>query len=266
MHEEVRLGYLQAMGITVWQPRQALANAADLPLLPLDVSPAPGGEAVEAVREEAEQVEQAPSSPSEVLVQRDPVTQAGHAPPLAPPPSQTQRQTDTDTDTDTEPQAVALAPFYLQLWLAGPVALLVEIDEPGLEKATAPYRLLVDILRAAELPDKPVLFSDFQWPLTRNPQFDRSAAAASQALAAFVQARLEEQSVLSLGCFGERCGLLAETDQSLASELVGREIALDGLPPAWLGASLETLLREPSEKARLWKLLKRVMPRWMNQE
>lgn len=260
MHEEVRLAYLQAMGITVWQAREALPKAADLPGLTEDVLPTHGGETDEVVPGEDEQVMAAPSSPSEKLVQRDSVTETGHAAP----PSQTQRQ--ARTNADTERQSPVLTPFYLQLWLAGPVAVLIEIDEPGLEKATAPYRLLVDILRAAQLPDKPVLFADFQWPLTRNPQFDRSAAAASQALTAFVQARLEEQSVRSLGCLGSRCGLLAETDPSLAVQLLGREIALDGLPPAWLGASLETLLREPFEKARLWKLLKRVMPRWTNQE
>lgn len=258
MREEVRLAYLQAMGVIAWQPREALVNAADLPIPALDTVPTSTSEVFAEVHKKDETGYQAPLDSSVMSGQREPVIEAAYAPPLtAPQPLD---------GAAPEPQAVALAPFYLQLWLAGPCAVLVEINEPGLEKATAPYHLLCDILRAAQLPDRPVLFADFQWPLTRNPQFDRSAAAASQALAAFVQARLEDQSVLSLGCFGGRCGLLAETDEALAEQLVGREIALDGLPPAWLGASLETLLREPSEKGRLWKLLKRVMPRWTNQE
>lgn len=261
MREEVRLAYLQAMGITAWQPRQALASAADVPVLPVDAVSAPARDAVKNVYEEDQTAGPASSNRRAMPAQREPLAHAEHAPPIAPQPSHTQQR-----QADSAPQATALTPFYLQLWLAGPVALLIEIDEPGLEKSTAPYRLLCDILRAVQLPDKPLLFADFKWPLARNPQLDRSAVAASQALTAFVQARLEEQSVLSLGCLGGRCGLLAETDEALAEQLVGREIALEELPPAWLGASLETLLRQPSEKARLWKLLKRVMPRWTNQE
>ncbi|WP_157718177.1 energy transducer TonB [Halopseudomonas xinjiangensis] len=174
--------------------------------------------------------------------------------------------TEMEAVTKAQPSSPALAPFYLQLWLAGPCALLLEVSEPGLEKATAPYRLLADILRAAGLPDRPALFADFQWPLTRNPQFDRSAEAASQALIAFVQARLEDQSVVSIGCFGERCALLADADASTPERLFGREEALDGLAPAWFAAGLEQLPSVPSEKIKLWKLLKRVMPRWKERE
>lgn len=261
MQEDVRLAYLQAMGIIAWQPRQAMSDAADVRLLSSGAVAAPSSGALETLSEEGDDTQAAIIS-NLTPAQDEPVRPAENAPALAPPMPQPEplRQAAADPDVAT------LAPFYLQLWLAGPCALLVEINEPGLEKATAPYQLLCDILRAARLPDKPVLFADFQWPLTRNPQFDRSAAAASQAMAAFIQARLEEQSVLSLGCLGQRCGLLVETDQARAAQLLGREIALDGMPPVWLGAGLETMLREPSEKARLWKLLKRVMPRWTNQE
>ncbi|WP_304641727.1 hypothetical protein [Pseudomonas sp.] len=159
------------------------------------------------------------------------------------------------------PSLPAVAPFYLQLWQAGSCAVLMEIDEPGLEPGTAPHRLFSDILRAAELP-APRLLADFRWPLIRN-QADRSAASASLGLQAFVQARLEEWPVRSLGCFGGMAALLAEGDVDQARLLSGREEALEGLPPTWFSAGFYELMAQPQAKARLWKLIKRVKSRWM---
>lgn len=138
--------------------------------------------------------------------------------------------------------------------------MLLEIDEPGLEAGTAAYRLFNDILRAADLP-APHLLADFRWPLIRN-QADRSGAAASLGLQAFVQARLEERAMLSLGCFGSMATLLAEGDVDKARLLYGREEAIEGLPPVWFSPGLEQLMSEPQLKARLWTLIKRIKSRW----
>ena len=260
MHERTRLSYLEALGVVSWAPREPLPNAAPSPL----ASP---GEPESAGARMGEEAPAQIAVPPEQARPREPVaplldagdaaaTIAASAPVVAP------SAPAVPSTPPPQPASPALAPFYLQLWLAGPCALLLQISEPGLEKATAPYRLLCDILRAAGLPATPVLFADFQWPLTRNPQFDRSALAASQALTAFVQARLEDQAVVSIGCLGERCVLLADAAPEAAGHLSGREEAVEGLAPVWFAASLEVLLASASEKAKLWRLLKRVMPRW----
>lgn len=252
MHERSRLAYLDALGVVSWVPRERVSHAAERP--PAQ-PPSPDIAPSSAVEAEPMVVE---SPPLVSLAAEQPVVdRSGEA-------SSPERVSEPE-----HPQPAAqgihsptMAPFYLQLWLAGPCALLLQISEPGLEKATKPYRLLTDILRAAGLPDHPVLFADFQWPLTRNPQFDRGAVAASQALSAFVQARLEDQAVVSIGCFGSRCTLLADADPTAGERLMGREEAIDGLAPVWFAAGLEELMGSAAEKTKLWTLLKRVMPRW----
>jgi hypothetical protein len=255
MQEHSRLAYLDALGVVSWVPRERLVNAVARPMVTVEESTSfVADQALPAVDEAAlvpeEPVEPQPSVDM-ARVRKDSPAVDKRASSRSPSPGQA-----------LLPASPALAPFYLQLWLAGPCALLLEISEPGLEKATAPYRLLTDILRAAGLPGSPVLLADFQWPLTRNPQFDRSAVAASQALSAFVQARLEGKAVVSIGCLGQRGALLAEADPDVATRLSGREEALEGLAPVWFAASLEALLVSAGEKAKLWTLLKRVMPRW----
>jgi hypothetical protein len=156
----------------------------------------------------------------------------------------------------------SVTPFYLQLWIAGPCALLLEITDPGLEKGTSEHNLLCDILRAAGLPPSPRLQADFRWPLSRNPQVARSAEAASEAMQAFMQARLEHQQVSSIACFGAMAGLLATNDPESAAALVGTEQVIEQLGVGWFAPGIETMLREPEQKASLWRLLQRVMPRW----
>lgn len=261
MRESVRLAYLEAMGVTGWVPAMALAHAArrappepeELVVLAPDVAP----------------VAQPENSPATAAPVVSPVATGLVRPELprvksavSVPRSEPQPEPEVVAVEQPVPEAQAVAPFYLQLWLAGPCALLIEIADPGLEKGTPEYHLLADILRAAGLPTTPRLYADFRWPLSRNPQVARSAAAASEALQVFMQARLEQNPAVSIGCFGPRSGLLAESNPELAAELCGREEALDELGPAWFAADLQTLMRTPEEKAKLWQLLQRVMPRW----
>ncbi len=264
MHESTRLAYLDAMGVISWVPREQTTDSSAA-----SVPPGAQSELVQGPAELSPVVQSSEHIAADVADAKQPEQRVQPAPlaTLATPDEAAEQPfSQPEAEARVRSGSPALAPFYLQLWLAGPCALLLEISEPGLEKATAPYRLLTDILRAAGLPDRPVLFADFQWPLTRNPQFDRSAEAASQALTAFVQARLEDQAIVSLGCFGERCALLVDADRSASERLSGREEAVEGLAPAWFCAGLEQLLSAPSEKITLWKLLRRVMPRWKEQE
>jgi len=258
MQEDARLAYLEAMGITNWMPRQELCGVpARAPYtMPVVVAPErvlatlaprhsvpepvsnPTAKAAEAVRQlRADTAEQKTAPVVAVPTVAAPIEQPL---PVAPP----------------------IEPFYLQLWLAGPCALLTEAPEPGLESAMPAFHLLQDILRAVGLPSRPRLLADFRWPLSRNPQLDRSADGAHRGLLAFMQGRLEGQELVSLGCFGPATGLLVETDISKTVHLQGREVALDALPAAWFAADLEVLMREPQHKALLWTQLRRIKARW----
>ena len=264
MLESTRLDYLAAMGVVGWVPRHPLSHAAfrlppELPEIveerqdhvqipqsaTMDV---PATQSTSAAASGLESV-RARINARPVSVEQKPIT-AAEQPVTAPPVAEAVAKTPP------------LAPFYLQLWMAGPCALLIETPEPGLESASPGLRLLQDILRAVRLPQAPHLYADFQWPMTRNPQFDRSAPAASLALQAFMQGRLESEAVLSIGCFGIYPQLLLGPELDKPAQLAGSEQTLEHLPPAWFAPDLETLMGNPGSKAQLWQQLKRIMPRW----
>lgn len=269
MLESTRLDYLAAMGVVGWVPREPLAlaafrlppeipepepgleEAAEAPLreaAPAPVaSPAPRNSpdgrpqaAVEQIRASINARSGRPSQPAVAA----PVLEASPAPIAAQEPR--------------EP----IASFYLQLWLAGPLALLVEAHEPGLESASPELALLNDILRAVKLPTVARPLADFQWPLNRNPQFDRSAPAAHRALLVFLQGRLENREVVSIGCFGRSPRLLAGPEYAAGEDMPEGEGVLDGLAPVWYAPALGELMAQPQRKAPLWHQLQRIMRRW----
>ncbi|WP_150304128.1 superantigen-like protein SSL4 [Pseudomonas saliphila] len=255
MLEQTRLSYLEAMGVANWMPRAVLANAAQR--VPADVPPPPL---------QAAPVSEPPEKPTSALIAPEVVAPPArkHIPIPVPRPGATSRpavESPPEPAQQTAP-AVPVGPFYVQLWLAGPCALLIETQEPGLESASPTFRLLNEILRAAELPTPARLYADFHWPLTRNRQLDNSAVAASQGLQAFMQARLESQQIDSIGCFGAHTVLLSDPDAEAIADLAGRVESIDQLPPAWFVPSLEGLMAEPEAKRRLWHFLKRIKAQW----
>ena len=259
MLESTRLDYLAAMGVTGWVPRQALPNVPFR--IPADI-PAP--EPVEAQEAEVLPASRNSSSTSEVPSSSISSSRAAEVRSrLTGMPRQPEQAEPAPVKATPPVQSLPpLEPFYLQLWIAGPCALLLEVEEPGLESASSELRLLKDILRAVNLPVTPHLQSDFRWPLTRNPQFDRSAPAASLALQAFMTGRLEGQSVLSVGCFGRKTRLLLGTGWDEEASEDEAERTLEGLPPAWFTFSLAELMENSKNKARLWQQLRRIMSRW----
>lgn len=256
MQEQTRLAYLEAIGITNWMPRKALSG------VPMRVSYTLPVEAQEPQLLASQPGIENPL-PSSSRISKPVVKLAVAVEQLRTESAQAKTAPVADEPIE-RPALIAapVAPFYLQLWLAGPCALLTEAPEPGLESATPAFQLLQDILRAVGLPPRPKLLADFRWPLSRNPQLDRSAEAANRGLLAFMQGRLDGQELVSLGCFGPATGLLVETDMAKVDQLSGREIALDDLPAAWFAADLELLMREPQRKAALWAQLRRVKSRW----
>lgn len=263
MLESTRLDYLAAMGVVGWVPRRPLNHAAFR--LPPELP--------EVMEEPEQQARVAHSTAMEAPATQSISAANGlesvRARLNVRPSKSEQKQSPAVQQAVTElpaaepaVKAAPLASFYLQLWMAGPCALLIETPEPGLESASPGLRLLKDILRAVRLPQTPHLYADFQWPLNRNPQFDRSAPAASLALQAFMQGRLESEAVLSIGCFGVYPRLLLGSELDGLDHIAGTEQTLEHLPPAWFAPDLETLMSNAGSKAQLWQQLKRIMPRW----
>lgn len=265
MQESTRLDYLAAMGVVNWVPRHPLAHAAfRLPaqLPELIAEPEPAAQVI--TRPATTTVPPQPPQPKAAVNAADAIRAR-----IGIGPGKTEQAPAATTDTPMaapvivpEVRSAPLEPFFLQLWMAGPCALLIETPEPGLESASPALQLLKDILRAVQLPQVPHLFADFQWPLNRNLQLDRSAAAASLALQAFMQGRLENEAMVSIGCFGTYPRLLLGPDWENLDLSSGSEQLLEALPPAWFAPSLEELMDAPENKAQLWQQLKRIMSRW----
>lgn len=271
MQEMRRQAYLQVLGVTSWVPRQLLSGAAKgrRPLLAAvqDEQPAP---AIEATQQPAQEAKEQPPVAPRNESGADAVRQAMLAPrpavksPTAQAESAAEAVGPASESQSTSAAVPACAPFSAQLWLAGPCALLLEVPVQGLGARSPAARLLADILRAVQLPAPAQFIADFKWPLTSNAQFEQSEAAAHQALQAFVEGRLEQYSVVSLGSFGQYAGLLAKASVTEVGAAIGREEALDNLPPAWFAPGLDDLLQSPAGKAELWALLQRVMVRWQS--
>lgn len=266
MLESTRLDYLAAMGVVNWVPRHPLAHAGyRIPaLLPeIAVEQTETAPTVTTPKQVAKKVPAGnPARAVEaVRAQINPRQNKSAA-------TQAVAKEQANSPSIVEPvvEAPPLEPFYLQLWLAGPCALLIETPEPGLESACPGMRLLKDILRAVQLPPVPRLHSDFRWPLNRNPQFDRSALTASLALQAFMQGRLESEAVVSIGCFGKHSKLLFGSDLDKWDSTAGAEQALEHLPAAWFAPDLESLMSDARSKAQLWQQLKRIMRRWQAEQ
>lgn len=255
MQESTRLDYLAAIGVVGWVPRQPLPHAAfrippELPTVPVEVEPSAEVAAAPSAKPLG-----SPKAGGAVASARAKIVVRPVKPDPVPAPVIAQV-------VERAIKPVPLESFYLQLWMAGPCALLIETPEPGLESASPGLRLLKDILRAVRLPQTPHLYADFQWPLNRNPQFDRSANAASLALQAFMQGRLESEPAVSIGCFGTYPRLLLGPELEGQDLPYGREEALEHLPPAWFAPDLDSLMKSSSSKAQLWQQLKRIMSRW----
>lgn len=263
MLESTRLDYLAAMGVIGWVPRQPLSHAAFRlpPELP-EVSDAQRDQelANEAAAASLPARQSLPVANGLETVWAKLNARPGKTEQTIPPAEQA--SVSAPPAVEPEVKAAPLASFYLQLWMAGSCALLIETPEPGLESASPGLRLLKDILRAVRLPQVPHLYADFQWPLTRNPQVDRSAPAASLALQAFMQGRLESEPVVSIGCFGTYPRLLLGPEMERLEDIDGSEQTIENLPPAWFAPDLEALMADARSKAQLWQQLKRIMSGW----
>ena len=250
------------MQVASWLPRVELPFAA--PSRPEVLQPEPEPTPVEPAVVEPPRVEQAQAAPEAATVARPKI----EVPRPAAQPRQAAAPSSVEVEESSEQTPAKVAPvapprFALQLLRAGACALLVELPtgEP-LQGRDPAYLLLKDLLRAAGLPDSPLLIGEpVRWPLLARGTIDQGPQAALEYVQGFVGARLEEQEPCT--CLW-LVGLPAIRFAGEADiEAYNRELQVEGLPAAWALPGLELLMDEPERKAPLWQAMRRVRQRWL---
>lgn len=213
-----RQAYLAALGIPLWSSRHDLPGAA----------PSAGLAYVAFVDPDAA---------------RPPLTQQGDAPrqPVREPSAAATAQTAPPV---ARPAAAAINPAFprfscrVELLAPGWLGVIALDDVPDL--SAQEYRLLGNLVQALGGDGAAESAREhFRFPVSPNPAIPRDAAAAREALAAFLGRRREATRWLVLG-------------ETLAAYVRG------ALPPAHTvvaGATLRDLLENPAAKRALWQAL-----------
>jgi len=251
------------MQVVHWLPRTELPFAAPsraqllafteapAPVLLPQATPPAGAEAVAAVRAKV-----APKVAPRIEVPRSAVR------PQAKP-----------AVTDEQPaQAPVAKPvptpaprFALQLLRAGPCLILVELPTGDPFQSRDPaYLLLKDMLRAAGLPDSPLIIGEpVRWPLLQRGNLDQGPEAACDFVQGFAMAQLEHGGCVCLWLVGLAAIRFAGRANA---EDYNREWQVEGLGNAWALPGLELLMEQPERKAQVWQAMRRLMPRWKHRE
>lgn len=254
------------MQVTTWLPRTELPFAAPsrpglLNFAETDVEPAP---IIELEQPEAQPAPPAPKAPSPATA--SPAADAVRAamPRIAMP--EPKKPTVSEEQAPSVEQKIAVPPprFALQLLRAGNVVLVVELPTGESFQSRDPaYILLKDMLRAAQLPDKPQQVGDgepIRWPLLHRGSIDQGAEAARDYVQGVVAAELEEMGCACLWLIGAPALRFAG---EVEPDACYRELTVEGLGIALTMPGLEQLMERPGSKAQLWKAMRRSMPRWV---
>lgn len=266
IEEARRRAYLGAMQVASWLPRVVLPFAAPSRPQLLEAPEPVQAPAPNAAPETARTPAAAPEKPA-------PTAEARPSIPVVVPRPAAQARTPVAAEVPAEAEAPApRAPveppprFSLQLLRAGDCALLVELPtgEPLASRDPA-YLLLKDLLRAAGLPDSPQLLGEpVRWPLLSGGNMDQGPQAAREFVQGFVAARLEDSGPCRcLWLVGRPAVRFAgEADD----EAMLRELQIEELGVAWAIPGLERLSDEPALKGELWRAMRRVRQRWLDQD
>jgi len=154
-----------------------------------------------------------------------------------------------------------LAPrFSLQLLRAGDCLLLMDCPYGEFLQSREPaYILLLDIMRAAQLPItiKP-LGEPVNWPLLANNTVAQDSEAARDYVQSFIRTQQERQPCACLWLLGADA-LRFTADSETA---VFHELYIEGLCNAWVLPALDELLIKPELKRELWQSMQRLITRW----
>jgi len=157
-------------------------------------------------------------------------------------------------------QPLAAPRFSLQLLRAGDCLLLMDCPYGEFLQSREPaYLLLLDILRAAQLPlaAKPV-GEPVHWPLLANHAVAQDVASARDYVQHFVHAQIEVHPCACLWLLGDDALHFAADEEAA----LFHELYIEGLCNAWALPTLEALLSSPALKRDLWQSMRRVMLRW----
>ena len=272
--ETLRRAYLSAMQVETWVPRVALPFAA---VSRPDVL---AWEPEQALPEAAAEVRITPEPPARAAVpapsQPKPQAPVGNlverlkaqldgAPsePAALEPKSAEPVADAPSAETAEASKQSTPHFALQLLRAGACLLLVETPTGYPMQSRDPaYLLLKDMLRAAGLPDRPMLLGDgepIRWPLLRRGNLDQGPQAARDYVQGVLMGEYQRQACACIWLVGLPALRFAA---DLTDEHYNQEQTLPELGSVWAIPSLELLMDEPQRKAPLWQAMRQLMPRW----
>ncbi|WP_312596631.1 energy transducer TonB [Stutzerimonas nitrititolerans] len=261
--ETRRRAYLDAMQVASWLPRTELPFAAPSrpellqPLIEPEPEPAQPITAAATVAEGP--AEQAPASTAPAVRPEKPQLRV-----VMPEPKKPEQVAAPEVPAEQQKPVEAPPRFALQLLRAGNVLLLVELPTGESFQSRDPaYILLKDLLRAARLPDKPQQVGDgepIRWPLLHRGSLDQSGDAARDYVQGVLAGELEQMGCACLWLIGLPALRFAG---EVEAEACYRELNIEGIGPALAMPGLEQLMEQPGSKARLWKAMRRSMPRWV---
>lgn len=241
MLEPRRSRYLRALGIDSYVPRFVLPGARPSAVCEWEVTPAPEALAVVAV----------------VAAEAAAVPQHTAAQPDAAPPHAEQavrsRVPEIDLQQTSAPRrAEAVAPVAtaarvdaeaapkIALGIAVGGGILLVDDAPANPAERGEFqRLLGNVLFALRGDGAPPALDVFLWPMSKQPQLDRSAAAARETLAAHIQNQIQRHAVHTVLLLGTAAQQWAQIDA-------------EGLRCVRTVSALGCL-REPAQKRQLWQ-------------
>lgn len=261
LNESRRRAYMTAMQVVNWLPRTPLPFAA--PSRPELLAPSPLPDEPTVAAPVAAPVPAVAAPVARQAVERPTVERPKVE---VPRPSLASTRNGAVAEEEAGPtpvKAVVVPPprFALQLLRAGRCLLLVELPTGEAFQSRDPaYLLLKDMLRAAGLPDSPIIIGEpVRWPLLVRGQLDQGPEAARDFVQGFVLARLEDEPCACLWLVGlPSVRFAGEAD----AESFNRELEIEGLGCAWALPGLELLMEEPTRKADVWQAMRRLMPRW----
>lgn len=267
---------LQVMGLEVWLPRQQLPHAAPSVdwLLewqpPVTSEPAPQPVAAPVRQESARAASAAAAEPSasvrDNLQQvRDSLQPAARS--ASVPAEQVTSETAVEATVEPQQPTAEIPRFSLQLLRSGPCLLLADLPLGEAFQSSDPdFQLLLDILRAARLPQPRLLRQGepIRWPLLTTGQLAgaQDAEAARACVRDLLELECSQQSVSFVWLLGPRAMQFANAGHAADADLFSLGAFREQIR-FWNLPSLEQLMRERPLKPQLWYHLQQLMPHWV---
>lgn len=158
-----------------------------------------------------------------------------------------------------EKKPVSVAPFSLSVWRPLPGFLVIDSRNTALALPTD--LLLNNILRSLAAIEKFTLSEEvLRWPMIENRFVSRTEVDARNELQTWLAVENELRPINRLWLLGENAAKYFISTDASAAESRWQHLAVNGLPgqakvTALLLPSLNELLQNPQDKARLWAVI-----------